>query len=206
MLTVFPTIHYLFQVTLIKKKQNSPGTTFEKLEPLTYSTSQIHLHFGKWAFSSKSSNNDDSNWTVFLYYFSKSLYLLSKIYDLSTHLPRNTLQTTPNIAITTCSDWKGKKTPELAWVFVSSLFRSRFTIYSAESATLPSSLQGNFIHKQSGRKFFKPKEILLSELKMRIEKVRCGNTCSLIKNLARLQIEYMYSHCIWSETISLQHS
>lgn len=105
--TVFPTIHHLFQVTLIKK--TSPGMTFGKPEPLTYSTYQIHLHFGKWAFSSQSSKNDDSNWTAFFYYFSRSLYSLLKVYDLSTHLLGNTIQIIPNIAITTCSNWKEKK-------------------------------------------------------------------------------------------------
>lgn len=48
--TVFPTIHHLFQVTLIKK---SPGMAFGKPETLTYSTYQIHFHFGKEAFPLK---------------------------------------------------------------------------------------------------------------------------------------------------------
>lgn len=154
--------------------------TFGKRETLTYSTYQIHLHFGRSASSLQSSKNDDSNWTVFSYYFSKSLHLPLKVYDLSTHLPGNTIQITPNNAITTCSNWKEKNIPVFAWIFDRS-FRSRFTTYSAESATLPSSLQGNIIQKQSGGKFFKWKEMLLYELKMGREKARCGNTCSAIK-------------------------
>lgn len=76
---------------------------------------------------------------------------------------------------------KKKKYQYLLGLFVSSLFRSRFKIYSAESATLPRFLQGNFTQKQSGRKLFKTKEILLYELKLGSEKARCGNTCSFIK-------------------------
>lgn len=130
--------------------------TFGKCETLTYSTYQIHLHFGRSAFSLQSSKNDDSNWTVFLYYFSKSLHSPLKVYDLSTHLPGNTIQITPNNAITNCSNWKEKNTPVFAWIFDRS-FRSRFTTTLQNLPLLPvlykatsyrSRVGGNFLNRR----------------------------------------------------------
>lgn len=70
MVTVFPMICHLFQATLIK----NPHLVWHlrKLKLLLYWTSQIHLYFGKWAFASQSSKNNNNNWTVFLCHFSRS--------------------------------------------------------------------------------------------------------------------------------------
>lgn len=182
MVIVFPMICHLFQVTLIKKPHL--GWHLRKLKLLLieciksiYILENEHLpHKAQRIITT----TELSSCVISL----EVLYLLLKVYNLSTRLPRNTTQNNLQYL-------KWKKPSVFAWIFGWIGYLDSDSLFSLQILSFFPNLCKTIPYWSNvGENFWT--EILKYKLKSSKGKARWGSTCSFILKVSKLQLEYMY--------------